>query len=201
MSSLIEEVGPDGIKWITFDPSKRIDFVELITDLCKKISEEDITLSENYTPSRFDLSNQVAISLGWQDKECVSIATLYKRDIYGNKVLRTMNRYWRSSKIRGKTIRSNKDNIYGLTIIPHHIKIAKENDYRSIFISRHEEARRYFNWLANVFNQHIGYDWKVTQNRVQVCNPATANTCWQYLIYCSLDGITIPDPVIKNDRI
>jgi len=194
----LETVDDDGVRWVSFRPSEHPSLVVATLDLCAEIASSDIPLAQNYTPDKFELDNQEVISLGWLGTQCISMATLHRRPIYGERVLRTMNRYWRRDEDRVRRIAYPvKNKIHGLVIIPHHIQIALSLGYQSVFISRHEECRRYFRWLADLFNREIGWTWRSTDHRVQVCHHgASAPSCWQYLIYCTLDGRTIPAPVV-----
>ena len=189
------------ISWITFEPKERPDLVKKTLEVCALISKDDIKLAENYSEKRFDMENQIAISLGFIKDECVSLATLYYRKMFGEKVLRTMNRYWRKKSVRvQKGMIPPTSNISSFDIIPKHLEIAKKKGFECLFISRQEEASKYFRWLSLKLNKVTGYEWLYTNEKVQVCNPETEYACCQYIIYCSLDNITIPKPlIIKND--
>jgi hypothetical protein len=195
MPSKLQETQCGATRWVTFEPKDHPDLVEQVKILCEDIANEGTKLAENYSLKRFDLENQIAISLGFVDDKIVSMATLHRRPIYGDKVLRTMNRYWKKPEFKLKTAVPNKTQIASLAIIPHHVNIAKKYNYQSLFISRQEEARRYFIWLSKIFKQELNMNWTVHDQKVQVCNPASNTLCWQYIIYHSFDNITQPMPV------
>lgn len=183
----------DGVIWTTFEPSENPEMVGVVEKLCEDISKDDIDLAENYLPKRFDMDNQIAISLGNLEGKWVSMATLHRRPIYGKKVLRTMNRYWKHRDFRITTGSvPKKSKVASLAIIPHHVNIAQKHGYQSLFISRNEEASKYFKWLTGVFKREMNMDWFAPKERIQVCEPASSPSCWQYVIYCSLDGQTKP---------
>jgi hypothetical protein len=195
------------LNWKTFEPKDDPELTLVALNLCEKIHKAGGKNADNYSSKNFDLDSQVAISLGFRDDECLGIATLQKRPIYGAKVLRTMNRYWRAAEERvGYLGRTNDlDEIDSLVLLPAHISVAKRHGYESLFISRQTRALRYFAWLSRLLTLKIGHDWSYSSEKVLVCPNMESASCWQYVIFCSLNNGTIPEPVkslrSKNVRV
>lgn len=195
------------LSWRTFEPKDEPELTSIALKLCEKIHKSGGKNSDNYSSKNFDLESQVAISLGFRGEECLGIATLQKRPIYGAKVLRTMSRYWRAPEERldylGRL--NGRDEIVSLVLLPAHIAIAQKYGYESLFISRQTRALRYFAWLSGVLTQRFGFIWDYSSERVLVCPNIKSASCWQYVIFCSLNNGTIPEPVkalrSKNERV
>lgn len=172
------------VKYKTFVPYEDKNLTMLTLELMNQIYLSSDPLHKNYHPDRFDLDNQLAITLGFVDDQPVYLSTLYKRDIYSTGVARTMNRVWKHEKLRapsfGKHIKDN--DITSLSVVPLHIPYAIDNDIHTIFISIEGGAERYMKFLSRKLTDKTGFQWLSTKAEVL---PGFV----QDISYCCLDPL------------
>lgn len=173
------------VKYKTFIPYENKNLTLLTLDLINKIYLSDDPLHENYHPDRFDMDNQIAITLGFIDDSPVLLSTLYQRPNYKTGIARTMNRYWKHPSIRdnqfGKFIADSRINT--LSIIPSHLQYTQ--DLTHLFVSIEGGAYRYLKFLSNKLSILTKLQWHAQKEQIDV----TGTGSMQHIAYCSLDPI------------
>jgi len=154
-------------------------------DLLRLIYLSDDPLANNYSPDKFDLDNQLAVTFGIIENEIVLLSTLYKRTNYRDNVARTMNRVWKHESLRaphfGKFI-SDKD-ITSLSIVPIHLKYAKDNKIDFMFISIEGGAFRYLDFLSKKLTVKTKLNWIAPKEKIDV----TGYNNLQHITYCHIN--------------
>lgn len=172
------------VKYITFAPYENAELTLQTVELNKRIYSSDDPLSENYSPERFDLDNQLAITLGFDGDEPVYLSTLYKRDIYLPGIARTMNRVWKHPRLRapsfGKHIKDS--DITSLQVVPAHMPFARMNGIDTLFISIEGGAHRYLGYVARKLTEATGIPWLAPIDGIPVYP-----SCFQHICYCRLN--------------
>lgn len=172
------------VKYKTFVPYEDKKLTLLTLELMNQIYLSSDPLHKNYHSDRFDLDNQLAITLGFIDDYPVYLSTLYKRDIYLSGIARTMNRVWKHERLRapsfGKYVKDS--DITSLSVVPLHIPYAIDNDIHTIFISVEGGAERYMKFLSKKLTDKTGLQWLSTKTEVL---PGFV----QDISYCCLDPL------------
>ena len=172
------------VKYKTFIPYEDKKLTMLTLELMNQVYLSSDPLHKNYHPDRFDLDNQLAVTLGFIDSIPVYLSTLYKRDIYLPGIARTMNRVWKHEKLRapsfGKHIKDS--DITSLSVVPMHIPYAIDNNIHTIFISVEGGAERYMKFLSRKLSERTQLEWMSTKAEVL---PGFV----QDITYCHLDPL------------
>jgi len=171
------------VKYKTFVPYENKNLTLLTLELINKIYLSDDPLHKNYHPDRFDIDNQIAITLGFIDDNPVLLSTLYQRPNYKPGIARTMNRYWKHPSIRdnqfGKFIDDSRINT--LSIIPSHLDYS--SDLTHLFLSIEGGAYRYLKFLSNKLTKVTKLQWHAQETQIDV----TGTGSKQHIAYCSLN--------------
>lgn len=173
------------IKYKTFVPYEDKKLTLLTLDLISKIYLSDDPLHKNYSPDRFDLDNQLAVTLGFVEDDPVLLSTLYQRSNYKPGIARTMNRYWKHPSIRdnlfGKFISDSRINT--LSIVPDHLSYTQNLTH--LFLSIEGGAYRYLKFLSSKLTTVTKLQWCAQQTQIDV----TGTGSMQHIAYCSLNPI------------
>ena len=173
------------VQYKTFIPYEDKKLTLKTVNLINQIYLSDDPLHKNYSESRFDLDNQLAVTLGFIEEEPVYLSTLYQRNNYLPGIARTMNRVWKHPKLRapsfGKYIKNS--DITSLAVVPMHIPYAIQNNIDTIFISIEGKAHRYMNFLSRKLTEKTGTNWHIVLEQIDV----TGTKSMQHVIYCNLN--------------
>lgn len=174
---------------ITFDPKINDDMLQEAEFYRQKIlythRRIDAKIIENYTPERFDMNDQSAISLFFLDGEVRGISTLFRREEFGN-AYRCLNRLHFDNHVRtwGRDRSEKYDcNPRVNEISPQMVEQqAKYCDADMLFISSEPWKPRWASMIAKNFSDNTSMTWHTDEKLYPMCHPRLKG-CWQHLIW------------------
>ena len=136
---------------------------------------------KNYT--KFDLDEQIAISINCDSDDVKAISSIYHRDYYGNNVYRLMNRSLYSKDYRelgGSKTRNGEHTAHKMIALQ--IDFVEKLNPKFYFISRQRTNMRFLKYYFDKFNSDYNRNLVISDQQYWVCN-GDKEGCVQTIIY------------------
>ena len=136
---------------------------------------------KNYT--KFDLDEQIAISINCDSDDVKAISSIYHREFFGEGVYRLMNRSLYSKDYRelgGSKTRNGEHTAHKMIALQ--VDFVEKLNPKFYFISRQRTNMRFLKYYFDKFNKEYDRNFIISDQQYWVCGGKKDN-CLQTIIY------------------